>query len=140
MVGVCTTCNVFKRRVCCLCSSPLAIQYLPSRCVVSSVSQALARAARENGRKSDPYGGTIKLTADLQSSSKPGQDFINTRDWHPPFTHGHCALNFLLSPQQHQCLTPGCLRTDPQSCFFFFQLGKLISRLKNSEFNLKQDV
>lgn len=37
----------------------------------------------ENGRKSDPYGGTIKLAA----SSKPGQD------WPPPFTPALGALN-----------------------------------------------
>lgn len=75
MVGVCAR---HVSRVCCLCSTPLAIRYLPSPRVVSSLSQARAGAARENGRKSDPYGGTIKPTADLQSSSKPGQDFINT--------------------------------------------------------------
>ncbi|TKS68517.1 Carboxylesterase notum2 [Collichthys lucidus] len=78
------------------------LQYLPSRCVVSSLSQALAGAPRENGRKSDPYGGTIKLTADLRASSKPGQGFITTDDWHPPLTPGHCTLNFSASPQQHQ--------------------------------------
>lgn len=73
-----TTCYMLEGRVCCLYSTPLAIRYLPSPRVVSSLSQARAGAARENGRKSDPYGGTIKPTADLQSSSKPGQDFINT--------------------------------------------------------------
>lgn len=107
------TWNMLKRRVCYLFSSPLAIQYLPSQCVVSSLSQGLAGAARENGRKSDPYGGTIKLTADLQASSKPGQGFITTHDWHPPLTPGHCALtlNFSLSPQQHQfsAWPQGCL-------------------------------
>lgn len=96
------TWNMLRRSVCYLFSSPLVIQYLPSPCVVSSLSQALAGAARENGRKSDPYGGTIKLTADLQASSKPGQGFITAHDWHPLLTPGLCALNFSLSPQQHK--------------------------------------
>ncbi|KAL7404950.1 hypothetical protein ABVT39_021548 [Epinephelus coioides] len=100
---------MLKRRVCYLFSSPLAVRYLPSCCVVSSLSQGLAGAARENGRKSDPYGGTIKLTPDLQASSKPGQGFITTHDWYPPPTPGHCALKLLTlsSAAVVVCLTPG---------------------------------
>lgn len=111
-----------------ICSRDVCVVFAPHHWLSSTSPHGVSSAVYlrpwqelqgENGRKSDPYGGTIKLAADLQSSSKPGQDFINTQDWHPPFTRGHCALNFLLSPQQHQCLTPGCLRTDPQSWFFF---------------------
>lgn len=43
-----------------------------------------------------------KAHADLRASSKPGQGFITTDDWHPPLTPGHCTLNFSASPQQHQ--------------------------------------
>lgn len=64
--------NMLKRCACYLFSSPPAFQYLPSSCVVSTLSQRLAGAAGENGRKSDPYGGTIKLLADFRASSKPG--------------------------------------------------------------------
>lgn len=104
---------MFKRRVCYLFSLPLSIQDLPLRCVVTSLSQAPVRAAGENGRKSDPYGGPIKLTTDLQSSSKPGQGFITSPDWHPPLTPAHCALNLSLPPQQHWYLNK-----DLHSCFF----------------------
>lgn len=55
--------------------------------------------AREDGKKSDPYGGTIKLTADLQASWKPGQGFITSHDWQPRFTPARRALNISLSPQ-----------------------------------------
>lgn len=36
------------------------------------------RSSKRKQGKYDPYGGTIKLTADLQASSKPGQAFITT--------------------------------------------------------------
>ena len=113
--------NMLMRYVCYLFSSPLAIQYLPSWCVVSSLSQGLARAASEDGRKSYPNGGTIKLLTDLQSLSKPGQDFITAHDWHPPLTPVSCFLNFSLTPQQqHQTSARlrRCLSSNPQNWFF----------------------
>lgn len=88
----------------CVIFSPRQWPSSTSPCGVSSAvsSQGLAGDGWENRRKSDPYGGTIKLTADLQASSKPGQDFITNRDWHRSLTPGRCALNFSILPQQHQ--------------------------------------
>lgn len=84
---------MLKRHVCYLFSPPLSIKHLPLHGVVSSLSQDLAGAARVNGGKPDPYGGTIKLTADFQVSSKPGQGLITPHDWHPLLTPGHYALS-----------------------------------------------
>lgn len=71
-------------------------------------------------RKPDPNGGTIKLIADLQTSSKPGQDFI-THDWHPPLAPPHWLLNSSLFPQQqHQpSARPQRCSTANTSWFFF---------------------
>lgn len=117
--------NMLKRCVCYLFSSPLTIQYLPLRCVVTRWSQGLRGAARENGRKSDPYGGTIKVVADLQPSSKPGQDFI-TYSWLGPSSHTlsqctECLTS--LSLQQNQLsawpLGWGVHCSNLQNWFFF---------------------
>lgn len=75
-----------SRDVCYLCYS--AIQYLPSRSVITTLPRALVNAARKNGRESDPYGGTMKLTTDVQFSSKPDQDLITIKDRHPHFIPG----------------------------------------------------